>query len=37
MIVQEFLEEGKQLPEGPCDAVEVHEISEEEPRIAVTV
>jgi predicted RNase H-like HicB family nuclease len=37
MIVQEFLEEGKQLPEGPDDAVEVHEISEEAPRIAVTV
>jgi len=37
MIVQEFIEEGKQLPEGPLDVVEVHEISKEEPRIAVTV
>jgi predicted RNase H-like HicB family nuclease len=37
MIVQEFIEEGKPLPEGPDDAVEVQEISEEQPRIAVTV
>jgi len=37
MIVQEFIEDGKPLPEGPGDAVEVHEISEEQPRIAVTV
>ena len=37
MIVQEFIEEGKPLPEGPKDSVEVHEISQEEPRIAVTV
>jgi len=29
MIVQEFIEEGKALPEGPGDSVE--------PRIAVTV
>jgi len=37
MIVQEFVEEGKPLPEGPQDAVEVVEISADEPRIAVTV
>jgi predicted RNase H-like HicB family nuclease len=37
MIVQEFVEEGKPLPEGPADFVEVAEISSEEPRIAVTV
>lgn len=37
MIVQEFVEDGKALPEGPADSVEVIEISEREPRIAVTV
>lgn len=37
LIVQEFREEGKSLPEGPADSVEVEEISQEEPRIAVTV
>ena len=37
MIVQEFIEEGKPLPEGPEDSVEVVEVSQEEPRIAVTV
>jgi predicted RNase H-like HicB family nuclease len=37
MIVQEFIEEGKPLPEGPRDSVEIEEISEEKPRIAVTV
>ena len=37
MIVQEFVEDGKPLPEGPGDSVEVEEISEEQPRIAVTV
>jgi predicted RNase H-like HicB family nuclease len=37
MIVQEFTEEGKALPEGPKDSVEIEEISEAEPRIAVTV
>jgi predicted RNase H-like HicB family nuclease len=37
MIVQEFIEEGKSLPEGPPDSVEVAEVSEEAPRIAVTV
>jgi predicted RNase H-like HicB family nuclease len=37
MIVQEFIEEGKPLPEGPGDSVEVDEVSQEEPRIAVTV
>jgi predicted RNase H-like HicB family nuclease len=37
MIVQEFIEEGKPLPEGPGDAVQIEEVSEERPRIAVTV
>jgi predicted RNase H-like HicB family nuclease len=37
MIVEEFIEEGKPLPEGPHDAVEVEEVSQDEPRIAVTV
>ncbi|MSV34602.1 MAG: type II toxin-antitoxin system HicB family antitoxin [Bryobacterales bacterium] len=37
MIVQEFTEEGKALPEGPEDAVEIEEVSHDQPRIAVTV
>ena len=37
MIVQEFIEERKPLPESPVDSVEVVEVSEEAPRIAVTV
>lgn len=37
MIVQEFIEDGRPLPEGREDAVEVAEVSQEEPRIAVTV
>jgi predicted RNase H-like HicB family nuclease len=37
MIVLEFIEEGKALPEGPEDAVRVELVSQEEPRIAVTV
>jgi len=37
MIVEEFIEEGRPLPEGPQDAVEVEEVSQEQPRIAVTV
>ncbi|MBZ5591380.1 MAG: type II toxin-antitoxin system HicB family antitoxin [Acidobacteriia bacterium] len=37
MIVQEFIEDGKPLPEGPEGSVEVEEISQEQPRIAVTV
>ncbi len=37
MIVQEFADEGKPLPEGPEDSVDVEDVSEEEPRIAVTV
>ena len=37
MIVQEFVEEGRPLPEGPRDSVEVEEVSQEAPRIAVTV
>jgi len=36
MIVEESLEEGRPLPEGPVDDVEVAEVSEETPRIAVT-
>ena len=37
LIVQEFIEERKPLPEGPGDAVEIEEVSQQEPRIAVTV
>ncbi len=37
MIVQEFVENAKPLPEGPRDSVEVEEVSQLEPRIAVTV
>jgi predicted RNase H-like HicB family nuclease len=37
MIVQEFAEEGKPLPEGPQDSVEIEEVSQDQPRIAVTV
>ncbi len=37
MIVQEFVEEGKTLPDVPADAVQIEEVSEENPRIAVTV
>jgi predicted RNase H-like HicB family nuclease len=37
MIVQEFVEDGRPLPEGPADSVDVIEISKTEPRIAVTV
>jgi predicted RNase H-like HicB family nuclease len=37
MIVQEFIEEGKSLPEGPEDCVQIEEISPEKPRIAATV
>ena len=37
MIVQEFIEEGKPLPEGPEDSVDVVEISKDSPRIAVTL
>ena len=37
MIVQELIEEGKPLPEGPEGSVEVEEVSQEQPRIAVTV
>jgi predicted RNase H-like HicB family nuclease len=36
-IVRELVEDGKPLPEGPEGFVEVQEISQEEPRIAVTV
>jgi len=37
MIVEEFVEEGRPLPEGPAGSVEVAEISQQEPRIAITV
>ena len=37
MIVEESLEEGRPLPEGPADDVEIIEVSKEAPRIAVTV
>lgn len=37
MIVQEFIDEGKALPEGPGDSVGIEEVSEEKPHIAVTV
>jgi hypothetical protein len=37
MIVQELTQEGKALPDGPEDSVEIEEVSEEKPRIAVTV
>ena len=37
MIVEEFTEEGRPLPEGPLDDVEVIEVSNETPRIALTV
>ena len=37
MIVQEFIDEGKALPEGPGDSVEIEEVSQDQPRIAVTV
>jgi predicted RNase H-like HicB family nuclease len=37
MIVEEFIEDGTPLPEGPEDSVEVEEVSLKEPRIAVTV
>jgi len=36
-IVQEFAEEGEPLPEAPQDSVDIEEVSDEEPRIAVTV
>jgi predicted RNase H-like HicB family nuclease len=37
MIVEESLEEGRPLPDGPAGDVEVAEVSQETPRIAVTV
>ncbi len=36
MIVEEFLGEGRPLPEGSADDVQVTEISEDTPRIALT-
>ena len=35
MIVQEFIDEGKPLPEGPGDSVEIQEVSQERPRICL--
>ena len=37
MIAAEAVEEGRPLPEGPEDSDAVEEVSQEEPRIAVTV
>ena len=37
MIVEEFIEDAKPLPEGPHDSVQVEEVSLQEPRIVVTV
>ena len=37
MIVREFIEDGRPLPEGLADSAEVEEVSQQEPRIAVTV
>lgn len=37
MIVQEFIEEGEPLPEGPAGSVEVAEISSEHPTFSVTI
>jgi predicted RNase H-like HicB family nuclease len=37
MIVQESVEEGRPIPEGPEDELEVAEGSKETPRIAITV
>lgn len=37
MVVDGLIEEGKPVPEGPEDSVEVEEVSPERPRIAVTV
>ena len=37
MIVKDFVEEGRALPEGPRDSVEVEEVSQDRPHIAVTV
>jgi len=37
MIVEEFTEEGRPLPDGPSGDVDIVEISKEEPRIAVTI
>jgi predicted RNase H-like HicB family nuclease len=31
MIVQEFIDEGRPLPEGPGDSVEIEEVSPEKP------
>ena len=36
MIVDEFAGEGRPLPEGPADDIDVADVSVEEPRIAVT-
>ena len=36
MIVQELIEEGKPIPDGPADQVEVVEISKDAPHIVIT-
>lgn len=37
MIIEELIEDGQPLPDSPQDSVEVEEVSQEQPRIAVTV
>ena len=37
MIAQEYIEDGRPLPEGPEGSVEVTEVSQDAPRITVTV
>ena len=36
MIVQELIEEGKPIPDGPADQVEVVEIPQDAPHIVIT-
>jgi len=36
MIVQEWIEAGKPIPDGPADQVEVVEVSKEAPPIVIT-
>ncbi len=36
MIVQELVEEGKAIPEGPSHEVQVAKVSEDAPSIAIT-
>jgi len=37
LIVQKSVEDGKPLPDGPQGSEEAEEVSQQEPRIAVTV